>query len=461
MGAVAVQSIEEVVGLLGIDGRYDARQAGIGDGSGRQTLILIGVIGAVHRQIVGGQRRLMLPQSVFHRGVDLEQLMDMGGQAIVNDRGDQGALLVGAGLLLDQRGHRHHLGYVHHGVLDVLLGEGTLLLHPGADAGIEIVHRREHLVRDLAGEVAQKLVDDTFRVVVHIEVVGVREQIALQPVCLAKGQILQELVVKVVVGRRVLQLLQSTDPVLRQHIEDLAAGVALREGQGHGGAGFAGDLQRVGQRVVIELLVQLKGACAELVLQMAEGAIELEQKLIVDQAVLLEILRHRVQAVALADGDGDEIVRLGQGQHIVRRQPHSHRQHRRHHQHRKHIRHRAAQAPGPGLVIVVLIVVILAVVVFVLVSVVFDVLIIAIVLLVLIAHGVAVIVQAVKLVVILRSAAVLFHHTSPSVPHSVIVCSVATASILWSVPSIGTRSSIRITGHIPMVLPGYPARNRS
>ena len=93
--------------------------------------------------------------------------------------------------------------------------------------------------------------------------------------------------------------------------------------------------------MIVKLLVQLKGTGADFFLRVAEFPIEDKQELIVDEAVILEILGHILQGIPLVDGDGNYVVGLGQGQHIVCGKPHHHRQHHRGHQHTEHIRHGA------------------------------------------------------------------------------------------------------------------------
>ena len=67
----------------------------------------------------------------------------------------------------------------------------------------------------------QHLVDDVQGILGGGEFIGVRVQIALQPVVVAQGQVLEEGEGVVVVGRHVVELVHGGNPFLLQKLEDL------------------------------------------------------------------------------------------------------------------------------------------------------------------------------------------------------------------------------------------------
>ena len=186
------------------------------------------------------------------------------------------------------------------------------------DGASAVRHLLAHLIGELGVEGLKHLVDGVQGIVGRVELVGGGEQVALQPLGVTQGNVLEEGEGVVVGGRRLVQVLHRGHPLLLQELEDLGYRVALRDGDIHhcpgGGIGAdAGD-----QGAVVHVGVQGKGAGrGDLVLAAGDGGEELEERFVLDQAVVLEHIHHVVIAVLRGDGDGDGVLLLVQGQHVA------------------------------------------------------------------------------------------------------------------------------------------------
>ena len=168
----------------------------------------------------------------------------------------------------------------------------------------------------------QHLVDDVQGILGGGEFIGVRVQIALQPVVVAQGQVLEEGEGVVVVGCLLLQLgCVRHHALFLQQSEDLIDGVALRDGDLDGGLGGRVGAHAGDQGPVVHVGVQGEGPGYDLVPAAGEGGKELEEALVLDQAVFLQHGDHVAEAVLLPDGNRGRLFRLVQGQYIVGRHP--------------------------------------------------------------------------------------------------------------------------------------------
>ena len=68
----SIQNVVIIVGGFGVQRGPDAVKTGIGDGTGDQTGINVGVVGAVNLQIFGTQRLLVVTQSIEDGGIDIQ-----------------------------------------------------------------------------------------------------------------------------------------------------------------------------------------------------------------------------------------------------------------------------------------------------------------------------------------------------------------------------------------------------
>ena len=105
--AILTQGVIVVVRLSRLQSCLNGGQAGVGDGRGRQTGILIQVVFGVGLLVAVGNAALMIGQRIQQRGVHLQvavgaALVSLAVQTVVDDRGD--LILVSAvGFLLDER----------------------------------------------------------------------------------------------------------------------------------------------------------------------------------------------------------------------------------------------------------------------------------------------------------------------------------------------------------------------
>ncbi len=384
--------------------------------------------------------------------------MDPGIESVIDNRGNKAPLLVASGFLLNQRCHRKNLPNVHHCIVNLFVREAALRLHSSADGLVEGINIRLHTFGKFAVKVRQHLVDDPHRIIVHIEIIGIREQIALQPVFISIGKRLEKIEVKLVIRRSILQIRQCTNLIIRQHGENLVAGIPLWKGQGNGLPGFTGRCQPVHQRMIIKELVQFKGSRAELFLCMAELSVENKQEFIAYQSVILQILCHILQGIAILNGNRDHVICLGQRQNIIRCKPHCYSQCQRQPQHHQHIDYRMLETSGLFSCRHIILIFFVIIFVVILVPIVFVIVIRIPIVFRFILRGRSILIgerffRVVEAVFLFRLllCPVFFLHASPSILQKMIPWSVAMASMVISCCSTGI-SGIRCP-QIPMVFP--------
>ena len=305
-----VISVEVVVGILWVQGGGNAVLAGVGNGSGGQTLIGVGVIGMVDLQILRCQIGLAV-QCVDDGGIDV-QIGILAGiiQTVVDDRGDFKAFGNISGFLFNHGGDDDDLP---NGVAVQIF---QLFLHDIRKGGIKGV---------------QHLLQHTLRLVVFVEVVGVGEQVALQTVLITTLYALQEPVfIQLTIGGVCLQLGYGADFLFFQKLEDLGTGVAFRDTQilYDLQAASAGGHDGYQRHVVVDdgLVIFVDGgeivsAGLDLLLRVRKVCVELEQAGILDQTGILQLLGDGIHVIAFVDGHGGGFGLTAQSQHICGAQP--------------------------------------------------------------------------------------------------------------------------------------------
>ena len=150
----------------------------------------------------------------------------------------------------------------------------------------------------MVGKRIDQLAQRTLGVVVLIELIGIREQIALQP-----GDVLGGVVNKAVVIIGGLggfqQVFLGIDALFRQQTDGLHDGVALRDGHGDGlRRQIAGGIvHSQNQGAIIHLRVQLIGADADFPVGMGDPGVKLEKPLVLNQPRIMELFGHGGHAV--------------------------------------------------------------------------------------------------------------------------------------------------------------------
>ena len=206
--AVGIRGIEVVVGLHGIEGSPDRADAGVGDGADGEPCVGVGVVGADDGLVGIGENLLALRQDVLNGGVDVEAGIALGAEAVVDHRGDEAALRGTIRLLLHQGGHDDDIVHGELSVGNFGFGEAGLF-HLGLEVAVELIQGGVHIVGDLVVEVLQELGEHVFGAVVQVELIGVREEVALQAAVVAVVEILEEVIVKLIVGGGLLKLLHG------------------------------------------------------------------------------------------------------------------------------------------------------------------------------------------------------------------------------------------------------------
>ena len=212
--------------------------------------------------------------------------------------------VVADGLLLDEGRHGDDLLQVVGGLLDIL----------------------QHLLADLVFEHGQHGIHREHRRLVLVEGIGGGEQEALHTVNAAQRVGGQEgVVLEVEVGAGVLQLRRGGHALLRQQVDDLPDGIALRNGDLHQTLG----LHIVALPVVhihdegaeVHVAVELIGTRLYIAAVMQEAAGQLEKALGIHQSRVLQLRGHVGQGVPLLHGDLHLHGGLVQRAEVVDQQP--------------------------------------------------------------------------------------------------------------------------------------------
>ena len=282
MLAVLAQGIVVVIRSLRVEGGVDGGDAGVSDGRGGEPRVGVEVIGGVHLLVGVGEGPLVVRQGVEQSGVDVQHLIGAVAaavvEAVIDDGGDLGVVRA-VGLLLDEG------------------GDGDDLLQ--AVAGL--LHRLHPLLGHLAVEVVQQALDGGGGLLVQVELIGVREEVALQPGELAG--ILDEVIGEAGGLGGLGQGLLRVDALAGQERQGLLDGVALGDGDlHHVGVQVAGGVVHGrDQGQVVHVLVEGIGADADLALGVAEAAHQLEKPGVVDEAVGFQLLRDAGEIILRRD----------------------------------------------------------------------------------------------------------------------------------------------------------------
>ena len=333
MPSVGAQGVVIVVGVLRLQGRVNGRLAGIGDGRGRQPRVLIEVIGGICLHVRAGDGTGVVRQGIEQRRVNLQQAI--------------GALAV-AGTLQP---------VVDHGGDVAVVRAVRLFFDQGCD-GDDIVQVVAPLLRlgkqivvQLAVEVVQQTLEGPGGLThVGVELIGVREEIALQPADV-RGLIVDEVVVEVIVLGGVQQRLLRGHAVFRQQRDDLPDRVALRDSDSHrvGTHIAAGILHGHDHGPVVHLGGESIGAHADFLIGVGYGRKKAEEPLVIDEPRVVELVRHGPHGVVGRNFDGG-LQRLFVESAQIRCQQPAHRGQQRRQQHHAHqIQHRVHPAAPAAL----------------------------------------------------------------------------------------------------------------
>ena len=218
----------------------------------------------------------MLRQDIHDRRVDLQRHARF--DAVIDDGGDHGALIVVGRFLLDHGCDRD----------DLLHGHAAL------------VRLFEHLGRKTVVEVLQELIDGARCLHALIELIRIREQEALEALGVALHALVNERVVVGIIGCRVHEVVIRADVFILELVEDLLHRIALWDGDLGRDHGAGADLHLFDEGTVIIVRAQLVRAGVDLRFRVRDAAVELKEALVLDDAGILELLRHIAYAHLMA-----------------------------------------------------------------------------------------------------------------------------------------------------------------
>ena len=182
-----------------------------------------------------------------------------------------------------------------------------LPLHQGGDgedvrqavAGLLEQLHQILVVGHLVVEVGEHGAEGQLRPSALVEVVGVREQIALQAADAAQILVVDEVVVlKDEVLGGLGQILHRSHLVLRQQLDDLADRVALGDGHVHRHGGAALGPHPADERHVVHLRVQGESSLGNLLIAVVDPAEQAEEPFVLNKPLLLEGGGHLLHVVA-------------------------------------------------------------------------------------------------------------------------------------------------------------------
>ena len=132
--------------------------------------------------------------------------------------------------------------------------------------------------------------------------------------------------------------------VVQQHLTDLRDGITLRNGNLHG-LRACGVGQRIYDLTVVHRRVQLIGACQNRGIGLVlERQIQLEHRMIIDNALVVQLLGERRYRGVLRNRDFLDRIRLDKGKNVVCHEQRCNRQHQRNADYCDHVHHRACTA---------------------------------------------------------------------------------------------------------------------
>ena len=147
-----------------------------------------------------------------------------------------------------------------------------------------------------------------------------------------------------IVVQHIVQRILGADVVVQQHLADLRDRITLRDGDLHG-LRACGVGQRVHDLTVVHSRVQLIGACQNRGIGLVlERQIQLEHRVIVDNALVIQLLGERGHRGVLRNRDLLDRIGLDEGKYVVGHKQRRDRQHQRNADYRNHVHHRTGTA---------------------------------------------------------------------------------------------------------------------
>ena len=292
---------EEVILILrcgftvGIQGCIKTAQTRIGNGGGGQTGAFIGVIGACVDLFAGDQLALIIIiNCVVNGGIGIQiGIFSRLTQSVVEYRSDGVAFHVGSFFLFHDGCHDNDL-----------IQRVVTLFEQFLDL----------LILQLFLEVREHGVDNA-DLVPYEDLVGIGEEITLQPV-ISLGQILEEVILKIIIGQNVLQCCSVGIALLHQEIYDLRLRIALGDGDLCGLAGFTGLFDGGDDLFIGEIGVELIFAVLEAA-ALFKFTVAAEHQSAVNNLVFLQDLADLTHRGALGNGDHNDLIFLNKGIDII------------------------------------------------------------------------------------------------------------------------------------------------
>ena len=285
--------------------------------------MVVQVIRRIRVEILLTQRASGAAKAVQDGRIDL-QIGELAGivQTVVNNARNGRALAVHLRLALNQRGNSHNI------------------VHRSA----ECVCARLDLFIILIPEVVEHGVDRVpNRCVALIDLIGIREQIALQPALLGRELALQELMLESIGVEFLVQRILRADMLIQQQLLDLRDGVALRNRDLHGLCARHID-QGINDLSIVHIGVQRIAACQHALVITLDADIQLEDRSVVDHALVVQLVGQRKQIGIFRHGNLLDCIILDKGKHVVGNKDCRKRKHDRNTEHRDHIDHRTGTA---------------------------------------------------------------------------------------------------------------------
>ena len=147
-----------------------------------------------------------------------------------------------------------------------------------------------------------------------------------------------------IVIQHLIQRILGADMVVQQHLTNLRDGITLRDGNLHG-LRACGVGQRIYDLTVVHRRVQLIGACQNRGIGLVlERQIQLEHRMIIDNALVVQLLGERGYRGVLRNRDLLDRIRLDKGKNVVCHEQRGNRQHQRNADYCDHVHHRACTA---------------------------------------------------------------------------------------------------------------------
>ena len=240
-------------------------------------------------QIIGTVQILIVVLRNFSSGridqrcVDLQQIRRLGRviQAVVDNRSDRFAVRT-VGLLFNQRSNGDDF-------LQVLT-----------------FHHFDHFLvfKYPIIEIVQQTAQCTDRFFLHIKLIGIREQIALQTADIAQIFVVDKAVIfKHIIFCRFRQLFHGRNIVLRQQFDDLLYGIAFGDGDRHRRGSTCSRLHGLLQTMIVHTGVKFVNTGIYLLCRTAEQTVEFKEEFGVNDAGFLQLLGNSSQSVAFINGD--------------------------------------------------------------------------------------------------------------------------------------------------------------